>query len=97
MDTSSLNPAQLDEVWRKEYRKMAYSVDRRNPAPDPTFPCSCYPRSTHPLKYPIHKSIPGRPALKSPKRTFCFLLLLPLLLLLLLVDLLCGTPNSGGQ
>jgi hypothetical protein len=35
MDTSSLNPAQLDEVWRKEYRKMAYSVDRRNPAPEP--------------------------------------------------------------
>ena len=32
MDASSLNPVQLDAVWRDEYRKMALNVSRRHPA-----------------------------------------------------------------
>jgi hypothetical protein len=32
MDASSLNPAQLDAVWRDEYRKAAFRVDHRQPA-----------------------------------------------------------------
>ena len=36
MDTSSLNPAQLDVVWRDEYRKAAFRVGHRHPvAEDP--------------------------------------------------------------
>ena len=34
MDASSLNPVQLDVVWREEYRKAALRVDRRQPPAD---------------------------------------------------------------
>lgn len=35
MDTSSLNAAQYDVVWRDEFRKEAFGVDRKHPAPEP--------------------------------------------------------------
>ena len=35
MDASSLNPVQLDVVWRDEYRKAAFRKDHRHPEAEP--------------------------------------------------------------